>query len=141
MVFEKRILEGCVAFLPLGSKGEKAHLGSLSHRNPYPRRPFAEETTGYEAPLAYCPYDPEWSQGDVLTMARKYRGFSQKAMAWRLGLDPGTLGRWERGERRPGGAYLKRLEKIFRLGNQRREFLLANMGDEIIRGNRGSVLS
>ncbi len=52
--------------------------------------------------LGYCPYDPAWSPGRVLTVARKYRGLRQKDLARRLGVDPGTLGRWERGERRPG---------------------------------------
>ena len=64
--------------------------------------------------LGYCPYDPEWSPGKTLSMARKYRGFSQEAMARRLGVDPGTLAKWERDERRPGEEYLKRLEKVIR---------------------------
>jgi hypothetical protein len=63
--------------------------------------------------LGYCPYDPAWSPGNILTMARKYCGLSQKALARRLGIDPGTLGKWERDERRPAGAFLKRLEKFF----------------------------
>jgi transcriptional regulator with XRE-family HTH domain len=64
--------------------------------------------------LGYCPYDPKWSPGKVLTMARKYRGFRQKDLARRLGVDPGTLGKWERDEKKPGGAFLERLEKFFR---------------------------
>jgi transcriptional regulator with XRE-family HTH domain len=46
-------------------------------------------------------------------MARQYRGFSQKDLARRLGVDPGTLGKWERDERRSAGALLERLEKFF----------------------------
>jgi len=34
-------------------------------------------------------------------------GLSQKESAKRLGIDPSTLARWERGEREPAGGFLK----------------------------------
>jgi len=62
--------------------------------------------------LGYCPIDPAWSPGETLAMARKYRGISQVAMARRLGVDPGTLARWERGERKPRDLYTRRLRAV-----------------------------
>lgn len=61
--------------------------------------------------LGYCPYDPVWTPGERLSWIRKYRGLSQTAMARRLGVDPGTLARWERGERVPEGRFLQSLER------------------------------
>jgi transcriptional regulator with XRE-family HTH domain len=34
---------------------------------------------------------------------------SQETMAQQLGIDPGTLARWERGSRQPQGKYLARV--------------------------------
>jgi transcriptional regulator with XRE-family HTH domain len=62
--------------------------------------------------LGYCPFDPAWSSGERLTWIRRYFGLSQEAMARRLRVDPGTLARWERGERELKGDHLRRLEKI-----------------------------
>jgi transcriptional regulator with XRE-family HTH domain len=50
--------------------------------------------------LGYCPCDSTWTLGERLTWIRKYLGLSQEAMARRLRVDPGTLARWERKERR-----------------------------------------
>jgi transcriptional regulator with XRE-family HTH domain len=62
--------------------------------------------------LGYCPYDPAWSPGETLAMARQYRGMTQAAMARLLGVDPATLARWERDERQPLRLYRKRLEEV-----------------------------
>ena len=59
--------------------------------------------------FGYCPYDPVWTHGERLTWIRRYRGLSQEAMARRLRVDPGTLARWEKGEREPKGRFLTRL--------------------------------
>jgi transcriptional regulator with XRE-family HTH domain len=61
--------------------------------------------------LGYCPYDPEWTPGETLAWIRKYLGLSQKAMARRLAVDPGTLAKWERGERVPKGRFLGMLDR------------------------------
>jgi transcriptional regulator with XRE-family HTH domain len=62
--------------------------------------------------LGYCPYDPAWSPGETLTMARQYRGITQEALARLVGVDPGTLARWERNERRPLKLCRKRLDEV-----------------------------
>mgnify|MGYP001764476175 CR=1 FL=1 len=62
--------------------------------------------------LGYCPYDPAWSPGETLTMARQYRGITQEALARLVGVDPGTLARWERNERRPLRLCRKRLDEV-----------------------------
>jgi transcriptional regulator with XRE-family HTH domain len=48
---------------------------------------------------------------------------TQGEAAKRLGIDPGTLARWERGEREPAGVLLERVERFLReseLSNARR---------------------
>lgn len=62
--------------------------------------------------LGYCPYDPAWTPGGRLAWIRKYLGLSQKALARRLGVDPGTLAKWERGEKTPKGEYMDRLRGV-----------------------------
>jgi ribosome-binding protein aMBF1 (putative translation factor) len=47
-----------------------------------------------------------------LVRQRTSLGLSQKEMAGRLGVAPGTLARWERGEREPEGALLERVERF-----------------------------
>lgn len=66
--------------------------------------------------LGYCPYDPAWTPGKRLAWTRKYLGLTQKAMARRLGVDPGTLAKWERGEKEPKGEYRAQLERILLAG-------------------------
>ena len=66
--------------------------------------------------LGYCPYDPDWTPGARLTWIRGFLGLSQEAMARRLGVDPGTLARWEREEREPKGGCLIRLAKLLACG-------------------------
>ena len=66
--------------------------------------------------LGYCPYDPDWTPGARLIWIRGYFGLSQEAMARRLGVDPGTLGRWESGVREPKGSFLTRLVRFLGSG-------------------------
>jgi len=59
--------------------------------------------------LGYCPFDPDWTPGEQLTWIRRYFGLSQEVMARRIRVDPGTLARWEQGEREPEGRLRMRL--------------------------------
>lgn len=52
--------------------------------------------------LGYDPYTTTIdSFGERISRLRRALGMTQKELARRLGIDPGTLGYWERGERRP----------------------------------------
>ncbi|MGH7535611.1 MAG: helix-turn-helix domain-containing protein [Gemmatimonadales bacterium] len=55
--------------------------------------------------LGYAPWAADGSLGDRLLAYRRERVLSQAAFARLLGVDPGTLGRWERGLRVPTGRY------------------------------------
>jgi transcriptional regulator with XRE-family HTH domain len=60
--------------------------------------------------LGYVPDDskPE-SLGQRIIAFRRLRGLTRKELARRLGVDPTTLAKWERGERRPPAELLNRL--------------------------------
>jgi DNA-binding XRE family transcriptional regulator len=45
-------------------------------------------------------------------------GLSQKESATRLGVDPGTLSRWERGATRPSGILLARVSRLLEGGEE-----------------------
>lgn len=62
--------------------------------------------------LRYDPLPEAESIGSKLIRYRKARGISQKQLATRLGVDPCTLSRWERGQRKPTGLYLKLAERL-----------------------------
>ena len=74
-----------------------------------PTLPFLPKIVEF---LGYCPYDPSWTPGERLTWIRRYLGLSQEAMARRLRIDPGTLARWEQGEREPEGRLRMRLAEF-----------------------------
>jgi transcriptional regulator with XRE-family HTH domain len=51
--------------------------------------------------LGYCPYTPYLPTSDWLKLVRQSLGYSQRKMADALGVDAGTLRRWEAGKRQP----------------------------------------
>ena len=59
--------------------------------------------------LGYDPYPAPRSLGENLVAKRRQLGLSRKRMAARLGVDEGTMKRWERGMARPTG---KRIETV-----------------------------
>jgi transcriptional regulator with XRE-family HTH domain len=58
-----------------------------------------------------------------LKYEREQRGWSQEYLAGKVGSDPKTVGRWERGERLPQAHYRRRLVELF--GIDATEFGLA----------------
>jgi transcriptional regulator with XRE-family HTH domain len=63
--------------------------------------------------IGFLGYDPRpipEAMGPRLRAYRQGRGISQEAMARHLGIDAGTLARWERGRRRPQGENLARVQ-------------------------------
>jgi len=62
--------------------------------------------------LAYNPLPPAEGWAGQLLRRRTTLGLSQKQAARKLGVDAGTLARWERGEREPTGALATRAERL-----------------------------
>lgn len=65
--------------------------------------------------LQFLEYDPRPVPETIAGRLMHYRvgrGISQLEMAHRLGIDPSTLARWERGEREPRGKYLATVEDM-----------------------------
>jgi len=62
--------------------------------------------------LGYDPLPPAETMAERLVRCRWLRGWTQKEMAKRLGIDPTTLARWERGERSPAENYRERIRRL-----------------------------
>ena len=67
--------------------------------------------------LGYNPLPEAEGWGERLVRHRSTLGMTQKEAACALGVDQGTLARWERGEREPQGAFLERVKRFLRAGN------------------------
>ena len=64
--------------------------------------------------LGYTPWAADGSIGDRMLAYRRERALSQAAFAQVLSVDHGTLGRWERGLRRPNGKYAHLVELLLK---------------------------
>ena len=62
--------------------------------------------------LGYDPRPVPNTIGEALVRHRTGQGMSPKELAAKLSVDPTTLARWERGERQPGGKFLKRAQPV-----------------------------
>jgi transcriptional regulator with XRE-family HTH domain len=65
--------------------------------------------------ICFLGYNPLPETDKLAGKLARYRlscGTTQKALAKRLGIDPCTLARWERGDTTPGGLYRKLVEKL-----------------------------
>jgi DNA-binding transcriptional regulator YiaG len=62
--------------------------------------------------LGYDPLPQANTLAEQLVRQRTRLGLSQKESAERLGVDPSTLAKWERGEREPAGGFLARVERF-----------------------------
>ena len=67
--------------------------------------------------IAFLGYVPEYTTprtlGERILIARRLLGLTQKELARWLGIDPSTLGRWERNEGKPSRKLLERLNAFF----------------------------
>ena len=65
--------------------------------------------------LGYAPEtESETTKGQKMVQYRKLRGINQETMARQLGIDPATLGRWERDESKPVGKLLRKVESFLK---------------------------
>jgi transcriptional regulator with XRE-family HTH domain len=62
--------------------------------------------------LGYVPFSVGDSLPDRLKAYRRIRGLSRKSLARMLGVDEGTLWRWETGRRRPQGEHARRVREL-----------------------------
>ncbi len=86
---------------------DKTSVHNWEKNRASPSLPFIPKIIKF---LGYVPYDtPAKTFGEKILTYRKLLGLSQEKLARLLGIDPSTLGRWERGERRP---LKRRLEKL-----------------------------
>jgi len=68
--------------------------------------------------LGYNPLPPPKGWAERLVQCRTLMGLTQEESAKRIGVDQGTLARWERGEREPTGAFAARAEKLLSTAEQ-----------------------
>ena len=59
--------------------------------------------------LGYTPFVQAKTLGKKLKTHRKIHGMTQKELAQRIGVDPGTLAKWEAGRRKPTKVMLDRV--------------------------------
>jgi transcriptional regulator with XRE-family HTH domain len=62
--------------------------------------------------LGYNPLPPKEDWASRLVQCRTILGLTQKESAHRMGVDPSTLAKWERGKRMPMGEYAARAERF-----------------------------
>ena len=67
--------------------------------------------------LGYNPLPEAEGWGQRLVRYRTTLGMTQKEAACQLGVDQGTLAKWEQGEREPQGAFLDRVKRFLQDGN------------------------
>ncbi len=64
--------------------------------------------------LGYAPYNPSClTFGQKIAVWRQSLGHNRRRLARYLRIDPGTLRRWERGQRQPQGKFLKKITRFF----------------------------
>lgn len=62
--------------------------------------------------LGYDPLPPTGTLLERLTAARRVLGLSQRKMAEKLGVDPGTMQSWEAGKHQPTGKSLDMIGRV-----------------------------
>jgi transcriptional regulator with XRE-family HTH domain len=69
--------------------------------------PRINHTAGVTRFLGCNPFPARDTLAMQLVNYRKAFGITQKEFARQIGVDPGTLARWERGERKPKGRFIQ----------------------------------
>ena len=81
--------------------------------------------------LDYNPLPEARTLAEQIIRGRKTLGLSQKQLAGRLGVDPGTLSRWETGIQDPKGKHLGIIQRFRQQIGVEKDCV-----DEIIKGER-----
>ena len=68
--------------------------------------------------LGYDPFPEPQTIGERITAKRRVLGLTRKKLAQHLGVDEGTLWKWESGRRMPMGKYMEIAERFLRCGWQ-----------------------
>jgi transcriptional regulator with XRE-family HTH domain len=89
-----------------------AHTSSVTNWELNRTKPALWFLPGIVRFLGYAPWAAGESVGERLLAYRRERGLCQAALARLLGVDPGTLSRWERGLRVPTGKYARLAERF-----------------------------
>ncbi|HBE92853.1 MAG TPA: hypothetical protein DDW55_10110 [Gammaproteobacteria bacterium] len=63
--------------------------------------------------LGYCPYQRAVTLGDRIRLLRTHHGLSHRGLAREIGVDAGSISRWETRDRRPSKQILRRLKEFF----------------------------
>lgn len=97
----------------LGVSTESVTSWELNHRIPaFHHLPKIFKFLGY-CLIDYIPKPKTF--GEKIVFHRKMLGISQKEFAQRLGIDPTTLGHWERDEKKPTNEVLVKFNNSFNL--------------------------
>jgi transcriptional regulator with XRE-family HTH domain len=76
------------------------------------RSPRVNHMAGVVEFLGFNPFQNGGTMAHRLVNHRKALGMTQKEFARRIGVDPSTLARWERGERMPIGRFAVRVNEL-----------------------------
>ena len=98
--------------------GERIGVSSftVAHWEKGQTKPTIRDWPQVIAFLGYDPVPDENSIADRLLAIRRRRGLSQRELAAELGVDPGTLSRWELGIRVPRGRFVDLVDAILKSG-------------------------
>jgi transcriptional regulator with XRE-family HTH domain len=67
--------------------------------------------------IKFLGYIPWKVPAEDIKMNRQLLGISQESLARQIGVDPGTLARWESGAKKPAGMFIQKLKEFFRSFN------------------------
>ena len=87
---------------------------SISNLEANMSRPALRSIAAVICFLGYNPLPEGHTLNGRLIRHRTSLGTTQEEAAKRLGVDPGTLARWERGEREPTGMFLGRVKRFLK---------------------------
>ena len=86
---------------------------SIYHWEKNQNQPYVKHYPAIIKFLGYNPLPKGNTIGEKILYCRMTLGLSRKKLAKRLGVDEGTLGRWELDRKTPKGDYLNLIDRLF----------------------------